>query len=118
MSTAVDALPQTTPTHVPRPTRATVALHPPTRSRYRGTEYEWTVCAPPVRFQRELARIFPERDPGKMHVVPMVQRCNNDLIGVGAQVDVEKDEMLERVSLGGGWGRVRGGRDADELESG
>ncbi|RUS26686.1 hypothetical protein BC938DRAFT_484259, partial [Jimgerdemannia flammicorona] len=35
-----------------------------------------------------------------MHVVPMVQRCNNDLIGVGAQVDVEKDEMLERVTWG------------------
>ena len=89
-----------TPTFAVKPVRTYPAttLLPPTRSHFRGVELEYAICAPTSRFQRELANVFPARDLNTLRVVPVIQRCENDLVGVGAAVDREKEEMLERVS--------------------
>lgn len=100
MSTALDppAL-GSNPVLSDRPARTypTTTLLSPTRSRFQGVELEYALCAPTSRFQLELAHIFPERDLKSLRVVPVIQRCENDLVGVGAEIDKEKDEMLERV---------------------
>ncbi|RUS20595.1 hypothetical protein BC937DRAFT_94847 [Endogone sp. FLAS-F59071] len=108
MSTALDATAPalvSSPMLSARPARTypTTTLLPPTRSRFQGVELEYAVCAPTPRFQRELAHVFPERGMKSLRVVPVIQRCENDLVGVGAGVDKEKDEMLERFVT---WGNT------------
>jgi hypothetical protein len=45
---------------------------------------------------RELAAVFPECDPAGLLIVPTCQHAAVDLVRFGADVDAEKDRLLER----------------------
>lgn len=46
-----------------------------------------------------MASVFPGVDLEKMLVVPTCQRSAMDLVQVGEPVDVEKDNLLEKVGI-------------------
>jgi hypothetical protein len=71
------------------------------------TELEYSVHATNAKMHEELERVFPFEDLSKekrkeiitrINIVITFQRCRNDLVGIGPEVEQEKDERLETVS--------------------
>eukprot|EP00127_Corallochytrium_limacisporum_P000496 Clim_evm25s14 gene=Clim_evmTU25s14 len=56
---------------------------------------EWNVCICPKSFHEYLRYVFVGRDPKNIHIIPTFQPCKNDMVGIGINVDDEKDERLE-----------------------
>ncbi|KAI9592736.1 hypothetical protein BDF19DRAFT_450749 [Syncephalis fuscata] len=68
------------------------------------TEFEYSVHGTNGAMHDELTRVFPfeqlsatERDTRRsnLKIIMTFQRCRNDLVGIGPQVELEKDERLE-----------------------
>lgn len=53
------------------------------------------IC-PPV-LHRDLQRVFPQVDPSRLLVVPTFQPTQHDMVSIGAGVDEEKDDKLDKV---------------------
>jgi len=45
---------------------------------------------------RELKRIFPQRDAGNLLAIATFQPSQTDLVSIGATIEEEKDELLEK----------------------
>ncbi|GAB5590182.1 hypothetical protein Unana1_05082 [Umbelopsis nana] len=74
------------------------SLQPPSRLKYCNSDFEYSIHAPPPRFQRELAHIFPamkRQDLKRILVVPVIQRCDNDMVGITKTINSERDVRLE-----------------------
>lgn len=75
-------------------------LQPPTRLKHCDSDFEFSIHAPPPRFQRELTHIFPamrRQELKRILVVPVIQRCDNDMVGVTLAANAERDVRLELV---------------------
>lgn len=53
-------------------------------------------CPPKIR--REVTTVFPQVDLDRLLIVPTCQHAAMDLVQTGERVDVEKDNLLEKVS--------------------
>ncbi|KAI8054466.1 hypothetical protein BDF22DRAFT_679223 [Syncephalis plumigaleata] len=69
-----------------------------------STEFEYSVHGANETLRDELSRVFPfeelavaERNNRwtSIKIIMTFQRCRNDLVGIGPQVELEKDERLE-----------------------
>ena len=56
-----------------------------------------TACPPKIH--AEVASVLPVVDLSKLLIVPTCQRAAMDLVKVGEDVDVEKDKLLEQVTV-------------------
>ncbi|RKP05439.1 hypothetical protein THASP1DRAFT_26068 [Thamnocephalis sphaerospora] len=79
-------------------------LVPPAAYAGATTELEYSVHGTNAMMRAELARVFPfealsdakrQTRLDNLKVIITFQRCRNDLVGIGPQVDLEKDERLE-----------------------
>lgn len=76
-------------------------LQSPSRLKYCDSDFEYSIHAPPPRFQRELSHVFPvmkRQDLKRILVVPVIQRCDNDMVGITRTINSERDVRLELVS--------------------
>jgi hypothetical protein len=71
-----------------------------TRFTYQDSEFEYSVHSPGTRFGRELGTVFPAlsiKQLKEILVVPVIQRCEYDMVGITQQVNHERDDKLEKV---------------------
>ncbi|KAJ2961505.1 hypothetical protein NQZ79_g3288 [Umbelopsis isabellina] len=79
-------------------TQSQQCLQSPTRLKYCNSDFEYSIHSPQPRFQRELAHIFPtmrRQDMKRILVVPVIQRCDNDMVGITQSANTERDVKLE-----------------------
>lgn len=72
-----------------------------TRFTHQDSEFEYSVHSPGTRFGRELGTVFPALSTKQLKeilVVPVIQRCEHDMVGITQQVNHERDDKLEKVS--------------------
>ncbi|CAI2167624.1 4209_t:CDS:2 [Funneliformis geosporum] len=80
---SVTILPPTQVTTIDKKTKKTFIL-------------EYSVHLASNRFNRELKCVFPQVENfEKCLVIPTFLKCEHDLVGIGAAIDLEKDEKLE-----------------------
>jgi hypothetical protein len=66
-------------------------------------DLEYSIHAVSRFFLNELKSIFPELDsdseykPSALHIVPTFQQCLLDIVGIGKDIEDEKNTCLERV---------------------
>ncbi|KAI9499583.1 methylmalonic aciduria and homocystinuria type D protein [Zychaea mexicana] len=85
----------------------------PKRFEFKDSLFEYSVHAPSDRFLRDMATVFPHlsvRQRKDLLVVPVIQQCENDMVGLTYEVNKERDDKLE---LFVDWGK----RVADRLAS-
>ncbi|KAI9308317.1 hypothetical protein BJ944DRAFT_260506, partial [Cunninghamella echinulata] len=73
-------------------------LVPATRFMYKESEFEYSVHSPGTRFGRELGTVFPSlssKQRKEILVVPVIQRCEFDMVGITQIVNKERDDKLE-----------------------
>src|SRR5690348_11234681 len=81
-------------------TTSPTCLVPATRFIYKESEFEYSVHSPGSRFGRELGTVFPSltsKQRKEILVVPVIQRCEFDMVGITQQVNKERDDKLELV---------------------
>ncbi|KAI8084515.1 uncharacterized protein BX664DRAFT_337167, partial [Halteromyces radiatus] len=69
-----------------------------TRFIYKDSEFEYSIHSPGTRFGRELAVVFPSltnKQLKEILVVPVIQRCEHDMVGITQTVNHERNEKLE-----------------------
>ncbi|CAJ0640738.1 10973_t:CDS:2 [Entrophospora sp. SA101] len=84
-------------------TKRSMILHPPTLITVKNPKtqtpfiLEYSIHKGSTRFTRELKNIFPKniKEIENCLILPIFLKCHNDLVGVGSQIDMEKDERLE-----------------------
>ncbi|KAI8064410.1 hypothetical protein BC940DRAFT_306184 [Gongronella butleri] len=94
------------PLEKPAPSTSASCAVPATRFMYHGAEFEYSVHAPGTRFARELATVFPGlsvKQRKELLIVPVIQRCDNDMVGITTIVNKERDDRLELFVQ---WGRA------------
>ncbi|KAI8366666.1 uncharacterized protein BYT42DRAFT_549751 [Radiomyces spectabilis] len=70
----------------------------PTRFTYEASHFEYSVYAPSSRFLRELRSVFPDLSPKQQKsvlVIPVIQHCQRDMVGITNDVNHERDVKLE-----------------------
>jgi hypothetical protein len=85
---------------LPHKTYSQQCLQAPTRLKHCDSDFEYSIHSPPPRFQRELTHIFPamrRQELKRILVVPVIQRCDNDMVGVTKSTNAERDVRLELV---------------------
>ncbi|KAH8551987.1 hypothetical protein BGW37DRAFT_493154 [Umbelopsis sp. PMI_123] len=83
---------------LPHKTYSQQCLQAPTRLKHCDSDFEYSIHSPPPRFQRELTHIFPamrRQELKRILVVPVIQRCDNDMVGVTKSTNAERDVRLE-----------------------
>lgn len=65
----------------------------PTTIRIGDDIIQLSLHEPSWRFKQELDRVFPSRGADIL-VVPTFQKCRSDMVGIGAEIEHEKDERL------------------------
>ncbi|KAI8344437.1 hypothetical protein BC941DRAFT_507987 [Chlamydoabsidia padenii] len=96
------------PYQKPQPNRSTTptCMIPVTRFIYQDSEFEYSVHSPGTRFGRELGTVFPTLSMKQLKeilVVPVIQRCEHDMVGITQQVNNERDDKLEKFVA---WGKL------------
>ncbi|KAI8987213.1 methylmalonic aciduria and homocystinuria type D protein [Pilobolus umbonatus] len=79
-------------------TKLSVCLTPPSVFTYDNSLFEYSVYKPSVRFLRDFDTILPtltEKQMSDLLVVPVVQRCTHDMVGISTEVNHERDIKLE-----------------------
>ncbi|ORE09169.1 hypothetical protein BCV72DRAFT_303080 [Rhizopus microsporus var. microsporus] len=85
----------------------------PTILEYNGSIFEYSAYKPPMRFLRDFDSIFPQlssRQKAQLLVVPVIQKCEHDMVGLSKEVNDERDIKLELFIS---WGR----RVVDRIKS-
>ncbi|KAI9320822.1 hypothetical protein BX666DRAFT_1911647 [Dichotomocladium elegans] len=78
--------------------KKTECLLQPTRFWFKHSEFEYSVYSPSKRFLRDLETVYPNltaQQREEMLVVPVIQHCTYDLVGMTPDVNAERDEKLE-----------------------
>ncbi|CAO3617235.1 unnamed protein product [Cunninghamella echinulata] len=73
-------------------------LVPATQFIYKESEFEYSVHSPGTRFGRELGTVFPSlssKQRKEILVVPVIQRCELDMVGITQLANKERDDKLE-----------------------
>lgn len=103
LSTGMPAtLPHQNPTHTTKQPDAkkTQCLVDPTRFKFKNSEFEYSVYSPSHRILREITSVFPDlsiRQRKNLLIVPVIQRCEHDMVGATPEVNKERDDKLELV---------------------
>ena len=77
----------------------------PTILEYNGSIFEYSAYKPTMRFLRDFDSIFPQlssRQKAQLLVVPVIQKCEHDMVGLSKEVNDERDIKLELVKKKGG----------------
>lgn len=72
----------------------------PTLLEFGGSTFEYTVYKPSLRFLRDFDTIFPSLNSNQrkqLLVVPVIQKCEFDMVGLSKEVNYERDIKLELV---------------------
>jgi hypothetical protein len=67
---------------------------------FKDSHFEYGVYAPSQRFLRDFDTIFPQLSPKQrkqLLVVPVIQKCHHDMVGLSKEVNIERDVKLEVV---------------------
>ena len=86
-------------------TKRSITLHSPTLITVKNPKtqspfvLEYSIHKGSTRFTRDLKNIFPKniKEVENCLILPVFLKCENDLVGIGSQIDMEKDEKLENV---------------------
>ncbi|CAO3600731.1 unnamed protein product [Absidia cylindrospora] len=76
---------------------------PATRFIYQQSEFEYSVHSPGSRFGRELGTVFPTLSTKQLKeilVIPVIQQCEHDMVGITQQVNHERMTNWKFLSLG------------------
>jgi hypothetical protein len=81
--------------------KLSTTLIKPTLFEFGNSTFEYTVYQPSLRFLRDFDTIFPSlnsRQRKQLLVVPVIQKCEFDMVGLSKEVNFERDIKLELVS--------------------
>ncbi|KAI8091390.1 methylmalonic aciduria and homocystinuria type D protein [Gilbertella persicaria] len=70
----------------------------PTTFEFRHSTFEYSVYQPSPRFLRDFDSIFPQlssKQRSQLLVVPVIQKCQHDMVGITKEVNYERDIRLE-----------------------
>lgn len=73
----------------------------PTVFEFGNSTFEYSVYQPSLRFLRDFDTIFPSlnsKQRKQLLVVPVIQKCEFDMVGLSKEVNFERDIKLELVS--------------------
>lgn len=94
-------LPQGTTQTIKQPdNKKTQCLVNATRFVFQGSEFEYSVYSPSHRILREISSVFPDlsiRQRRNLLIVPVIQRCEHDMVGATPEINKERDDKLELV---------------------
>lgn len=72
----------------------------PTLFDFKDSTFEYSVYQPSSRFKRDFESIFPGlnvKQRKELLVVPIIQQCEYDMVGLTKEVNQERDVKLELV---------------------
>ncbi|KAG2234983.1 hypothetical protein INT48_000225 [Thamnidium elegans] len=78
--------------------KLSVCLIQPTVFEYNASTFEYSVYKPSSRFLRDFETIFPSlntKQRKQLVVVPIIQKCEFDMVGLSKNVNYERDIKLE-----------------------
>ena len=82
-------------------TKLSTNLVKPTLFEFDHSIFEYSVYQPSIRFLRDFDTIFPSlnnKQKRQLLVVPVIQKCEFDMVGLSKEVNHERDIKLELVS--------------------
>lgn len=85
----------------PERKKLSTCLIAPSVFQFRDSTFEYAVYQPSSRFKRDFESIFPSlnvKQRKELLVVPVIQQCEYDMVGLTTQVNQERDVKLELVS--------------------
>lgn len=96
----VTTITETTPEVSNEKTKLSTNLVKPTVFDFGNSTFEYSVYKPSLRFLRDFDTIFPQlssRQRKQLLVVPVIQKCEFDMVGLSKEVNFERDIKLELV---------------------
>lgn len=96
----VTTITETTPTSNEKMKLSTNMIKP-TVFEFGNSFFEYSVYKPSLRFLRDFDTIFPHlssRQRKQLLVVPVIQKCEFDMVGLSKEVNFERDIKLELVT--------------------
>lgn len=81
--------------------KLSTCLIEPTIFQFKDSTFEYAVYKPSSRFKRDFESIFPSlnvKQRKELLVVPVIQQCEYDMVGLTKEVNQERDIKLELVS--------------------
>ncbi|KAI8335209.1 methylmalonic aciduria and homocystinuria type D protein [Blakeslea trispora] len=86
--------------------KTTICTIEPTTFKFKHSLFEYSAYQPSQHFLRDFEAIFPNisaRQRKQMLVVPVIQKCQNDMVGITKEVNYERDVCLELFIQ---WGKL------------
>ncbi|CAO3613719.1 unnamed protein product [Mucor fragilis] len=90
----------------PERKKLSTCLIAPSVFQFRDSTFEYAVYQPSSRFKRDFESIFPSlnvKQRKELLVVPVIQQCEYDMVGLTTQVNQERDVKLELFVA---WGKA------------